>query len=80
MSTAQKQIRDRTNYMMQAAYSKYANRFDNGLYTRATYRVGNNRANRLIDEALALCGHPSYNITYTEWNEAELAFLVKFTK
>ena len=53
-------------------------RFDNVAYHRATYRKGNPYANALIDDALALCGHPHYKLSFRNWGMPAIEFLRLF--
>lgn len=75
--------RVRLEKMRDYAMPRYHARFDSDLYRAAVQDNGDDyaeRGNALIDEALALCGHPYYSASNTAWTLAELAFLVPFTK
>lgn len=61
------------------ANARYHRHFDNKVYLAATIHGNSDRANLLIDEAMAICGSPYHAIHQDEhWNEAELAFLQMF--
>lgn len=69
--------------MTQAAMDKYNRLYNNSLYAAATaYEVMYDqsvRSNLLLNEAMALCGHPRFALTDTDWTDAELEFLAQFT-
>ncbi len=59
------------------AHAAYGRWYDNALYCAArTGDVGQN--NLLLDEAMALCGHPMYRIRDRERTTAEYQFLAAF--
>jgi hypothetical protein len=68
----------RIDRMMITASVRYNCRFNPDLFNRACRGKTSARTNRLIDEAMALCGSPYYKVTHTNWAEAELAFLAQF--
>lgn len=59
------------------AMRQYNRRYNNVAFLRAT--SDSERACALIDEAMALCGHPSFSINRgMRWTEEELEFLALF--
>jgi len=73
--------------MSNRAMPRYHGHFDAELFKRALMAVCGTedrsnvkRSNELIDEAMALCGHPAYGISETQWSPAEMAFLEPFTR
>lgn len=66
--------------MSTAAMEKYNACYDNKTYAAAIAGKSTAYANALTDEALALCGHPRYRLSYRKWNEAALAHLANFTR
>lgn len=72
-------VKDTYQKSCERATARYTTGFDSRLYQAA---VGKNheRGNRLINKAMALCGHPS-TMTFEptdQLSEAELAFLARF--
>jgi hypothetical protein len=60
---------------------KYNKVFDPAAYLAATADSDTVRANFLIDQALALCGHPTYALdVWGNFTQEELAFLEKFVQ
>jgi len=60
------------------ASQKYLERFDNDVYRSATIGKSARYANELLDNAMALCGNPSYRVTFRKWNESAQDFLELF--
>ncbi len=60
------------------AMRRYHRRYVNTVYRGATDRKSVEYANALIDEALAICGHPQYKLSRRWWAEPALAFLRLF--
>ena len=60
------------------AMQRYHCRYSNHAFTRATEGKSNAYANALIDEALAICGHPYYKLSRRRWAPAARAFLEHF--
>jgi hypothetical protein len=60
------------------AMQRYHARYDNRTFTRATQDKTSAYANALIDEALAICGHPWYGLSHRHWTPEAVAFLRKF--
>jgi hypothetical protein len=60
------------------ANTKYNKRFDNGLFTKAIQGLSVRTSNALIDEALAICGHPFYCVSNRKWSLAAIRFLTLF--
>ena len=63
-----------------SAMQAYHGRFDNDVYRYATEGKSVEYANALIDEALAICGHPSYKLSRRRWAQPAGAFLRLFPK
>ena len=61
-----------------AAMRRYHHRFDNDAYLRAIADKSVAYANALIDEALALCGHPYYKLSRRHWARPARTFLARF--
>jgi hypothetical protein len=64
----------------QAAMNKYNQKFDVHFYRLAVENKSNRYANDLINEALALCGHPFYRMSNREWSQEAQDFLAKFAE
>ena len=62
----------------QQAMQRYHARYNNGAFTRATQGKTSAYANALIDEALAICGHPWYGLSHRHWSAEAVDFLSKF--
>jgi hypothetical protein len=60
------------------AMQRYHARFDNLAFTAATKGKTSAYANALIDEALAICGHPWYGLSRRHWSAEAVGFLRKF--
>ena len=60
------------------ALKKYTSHFNNVLYRAATEDKPLAYANKLIDDALALCGHPEYAFSGMNYCDEALAFLAGF--
>jgi predicted urease superfamily metal-dependent hydrolase len=63
---------------MRAAMRRYHLRYDNELYRKATAGKSVAYANALIDEALAICGHPHYRLSRRRWAVPARVFLLQF--
>ena len=61
-----------------AALTRYNSRYENALYMVATRGMNSKSANALIDDALAICGHPSYKRSARRWNKRAQKFLAQF--
>jgi len=61
------------------ALTFYHSRYVNHTYSRATHGKSSNYANALINEALAVCGAPSYRLSRRRWSQAALTFLKLFS-
>ena len=66
--------------MTDIAISRYHAYFDNTSYCVATAGRSVAYANALIDESLALCGHPCYKVSHRKWGKAALAHLANFAR
>ena len=62
------------------AFARYNGLYDNNLYTRATTGRTVVYSNALIDQALAICGHPNYRVSFRHWGKDALAFLANFAQ
>ena len=71
-------IRQYINEGCVLAGNRYNERFDNIFYTRATKGKSTAYANTLIDEALAICRHPRYQVTHRKWSAWAERFLAEF--
>ncbi len=75
-------IRAEMDKRHQAAVKRYQQCYNNALYQRATAGKRTQRrivrANKMLDEAMAMCGSPYYKVTYTKWTDAEIDFLAPF--
>jgi hypothetical protein len=60
------------------AMLRYHSRFDNERYRTATDGKSVQYANALIDEALAICGHPWYRLSHRHWAAEAEGFLKRF--
>lgn len=60
------------------AMDRYNRKFCSVSYRRATKNRTNKYANELIDEALALCGHPAYTQSDRNWHSRARRFLALF--
>jgi hypothetical protein len=67
-------------FQTQAAMQKYNGLYSNKFYLAATAEKTTEYANALIDEAMALCGHPRFKLSNRRWSDAALAFLAEFTE
>lgn len=61
------------------AMSHYHAHYDNAVYTKATRGMSVARANKLLDDALAICGDPHYKLSRIVWNAKARAFLTLFS-
>ena len=60
---------------IRVAMKRYHSRYNNELYRQATEGKSVEYANALIDEALALCGHPYYRLSRRRWAAPARAYL-----
>jgi len=68
------------------ANERYHSRYNNLTYRMATQeaqcenppRHAIDRANLLLDAAMSLCGHPSYQWPEVDWSDSEVCFLLLF--
>jgi len=60
------------------AMQRYHARFDNVAFIAATEGKTSTYANALIDEALAICGHPWYGLSHRHWSAEAQGFLKRF--
>ena len=58
-----------------AAMKRYHAHYHNDLYRDAVEGKSVEYANALIDEALAICGHPYYKLSRRRWAKPARAFL-----
>jgi len=73
-------IASRIRRMADLAFARYNGLYDNNLYTRATTGRTVVYSNALIDQALAICGHPHYKVSFRRWGKDALAFLANFAR
>ena len=66
-------------FQARAAMQKYHRGFVNDVYRSAVEGKSAGYANALIDEALALCGHPYYRLSYRRWAQSAQDFLKLFS-
>lgn len=78
MNTSTAAFAGHVRAMADAAVNRYHYRFNSGIYSRAALGRSVGYANRLIDEALALCGHPHYKLMRTTWDSKAIDFLRLF--
>jgi len=71
-------IRERINVLTADASNRYHAKYDNIAYRKATSGKSVKYANALIDEAMAVCGHPSFRVTWRSWGVEAEAFLERF--
>jgi len=62
------------------AMNKYNQLYDNALYAQAVNGKSNQYANQLINNALALCGHPHYRMSDRKWSQDAFRFLMVFSR
>ena len=60
------------------ASNRYHYSYNNKAYTLATQGKSISYCNGLIDDAMALCGHPLYRLSYRRYSQAAIAFLSCF--
>ena len=60
------------------AMQRYHACYDNVAFIKATQGKTSLYANALIDEALAICGHPWYGLSHRHWSAEAVGFLRKF--
>jgi len=60
------------------AMKRYNENFNARLYNQATARKSVGYANRLIDDALAICGSPHYAISDRRYSKEAMTFLEAF--
>lgn len=60
------------------AMTEYYSRFDSRLFSDATASHSYQYANALLDDAMALCGHPYFRLSCRRYAEAAVAFLQRF--
>ena len=75
--TAQHEL---ANAQEQLAINKYNRRYNNGIYTAATTGKSTRHANALMDDAMAICGHPHYKLSNRRWSSEALEFLGLFVE
>ena len=67
--------------MADLAMAMYYARYDSTSYLAATTGKSVAYANALIDESLALCGHPMYKVSINrKWGKNALAHLANFAQ
>ena len=76
--TYRERIESHKARMAKTAMDRYNQNFDNASYLAATSGKSARYANALIDEAMALCGHPAYKVSYRNWSEDALRHLSAF--
>lgn len=65
-------------WLLENASRQYNERFDNATYVAAVNGLSIVRINRLIDDAMALCGSPYHAMSHTRWSQAAWDFLALF--
>jgi hypothetical protein len=60
------------------AMTRYHAYYDNDAFRHATHGKTSVYANALIDEAMAICGHPYYRLSHRHWAGEAQEFLSKF--
>jgi len=76
--TAEDSIKARHRQMSDGAMTHYHDHFNNETYLAATEGKGVKYANALIDECMALCGHPRFNLSNRRWSGEALDHLANF--
>ena len=76
--TPEQIIFQRIQSMASTATRRYNERYNNQVYLTATAFLSIPTANTLMDDALALCGHPHYRPSGRDWSEDVLKFLALF--
>lgn len=59
----------------QVAMNKYNHLYNNALYAKAVEGKTNRYCNDLINDAMAICGHPHYSLSNRNWSPEALSFL-----
>lgn len=72
---AQHLLAEKQTALGMATYNK---KFNSRLYNTATNGKGVRHNNALINDAMAICGHPSYKLGNRRWSSAALDFLALF--
>ena len=80
MDSNQNAINQTAERAFQDALDSYNARYDNHIYALATKGMTPQRACRLQDEALALCGSPYHRIGRGLHSPAQRAYLALFVK
>lgn len=52
--------------------------YDNTAYMKAVHGRSVTYANALLDEAMAVCGHPRFVLSFRNWSPNAIAFLERF--
>lgn len=60
------------------ALAHYHAHYDNSVYTRSTRGMSVAHANKLLDDALTICGDPHFKLSRTAWNAKAREFLALF--
>jgi len=63
---------------VEKANCHYHQHYNNARFVGATYHRTTEYANALIDEALAICGHPHHRLSRRRWSAEAVAFLAAF--
>lgn len=69
---------DLAGQQVKSAMEKYHKRYDNNSYIKATEGLGVQYANKLIDDCMALCGHPNYKLSHIKWSQDAIEHLKLF--
>lgn len=62
------------------AMNRYHRQHHSNLFDAAIKDKSNGYANALIDEAMALCGHPWYKLSHRRWGEKAKEYLWWFVQ
>lgn len=62
------------------ASSLYNQLYNNALFVEASKGQPEDYGNALLDEALAICGHPHHKLSDTKWDDKAFEFLRKFAR
>jgi len=60
------------------AMDRYSQFYHNPSYARAVEGKSTRYANWLVDESLALCGHPGHKLSNRKWGEKAMEYLERF--
>jgi hypothetical protein len=68
------------NIQERHAMEFYHSRYVNRVYQIAIQGKNNRYANKLLDDAMAICGSPYYKLSHVPWGCNSIAFLSLFLK